>query len=93
LADENGKTMVFRPEISLGVVISTLTLIITIFGATGTLVWQAASIQATVQQSVIEEHNMRELENKSLHAEIGEVRTDVRSLTAIVVGQTNNKGK
>jgi hypothetical protein len=40
---------------------------------------------------VIEEHNMRELENKSLHAEIGEVRTDVRSLTAIVV--QNNKGK
>jgi hypothetical protein len=77
--------MQFRPEISLGVVISTLTLIITILGATGALIWQAASIQATVQQSVIEEHNMREMENKSLHAEIGEVRTDVRSLTAAVL--------
>ncbi len=83
--------MVFRPEISLGVIISTFMLIVTILGATGTLIWQAGAIQATVQQNVIEEHNMREMENKSLHAEIGEVRTDVRALTAIVV--QNAKGK
>lgn len=90
--DQPGDRMKFRPEISLGVVISTLTLIVTILGATSALIWQAAAIQATVQASVIEEHNLREVENKSLHAEIGEVRTDVRSLTTIVI-QNSNKGK
>jgi hypothetical protein len=77
--------MRFQPIITLG----TLLVIISMAGSAAAILWQAAGIQATVQASVIEEHNLREVENKSLHSEIGEVRTDVRDLRNIIV----NNGK
>jgi hypothetical protein len=83
---DGDEDMKFQPVITLG----TLLVIIGMAGSAAAIIWQAAQIQATVQASVIEEHNLREMENKSLHNEIGEVRIDLRDLRGLIVDGNNN---
>jgi hypothetical protein len=86
---DGDEDMKFQPVITLG----TLLVIIGMAGSAAAIIWQAAQIQATVQASVIEEHNLRETENKSLHNEIGEVRIDLRELRGLIVDGNSSNSK
>lgn len=78
--------MVFKPVVTLGTLLVLMGMLVSV----GTIIWQASSIAATVQANIVAQRELADVQNKSLHAEIGEVRADMRNLAQLIV---TSKGK
>lgn len=79
--DEGIKSMHFRPVITLG----TILVMVGMIGSVIAIIWQASGIAATVQANVEAQKVLIEVHNKSLHTEIGDIKTDVRELRTIIL--------
>lgn len=87
MSDErNTKTdFVYRPVITLGTLLVIVSMGIGLAGTLITVVWQAGTLRATLEDSIQAEHLLRETENKAITASLAEVRSDVRDLRTVIL--------